>query len=478
MVRRRTLFVALAAATAACAGLKSAEIANQAGPDGGSGNPAETHDSGVKIDDAGDLVLPDGHVVEPPSDFTCDGDPWINATKTRSDCSPRRVMVVDDAQIDTSYISIGRTPKGRVGIAYNSNDPTSGKFHLAHWIPDSPTAEPPTIIVRPAPDYFHDGADARVIGVGPDTLQLLTFDYSDVDGAGSVNLAQLVDGKGPITQPDLVLDAVPNPTEIGFALDSKGTPYSVIRVSSNPQSATLVTRTKPPNGAWTTTTPIPEVDDTLTPKVGPGVGASWLNVDDQDVLHVLYHWDAVPVGSNPRFHTFEQTTWTYRKTLDNQTLDGVCGYNPRLTTFNGKKYALFYFRKGGQDAASATADLRLATWSKDDDTPEIEILDQQIPSSDLQEPHYRAAMAIDAFGLVHLALVSPQPSNTGVLEYRRQSRNNDGSTKWLSDIVDPNVLTQTDQAFVDLIVDENARPHIAYRSGADLKIRYATRYDR
>src|SRR5438270_557624 len=105
MFRRRTLLIALGAATAACAGLKSAEIVNQVGPDGGGGN-TETHDSGVKIDDAGNLVLPDGHVVEPPADFACDGDPWINTTKTRAECNPRRVIVVDDVgQVMTTYVS-------------------------------------------------------------------------------------------------------------------------------------------------------------------------------------------------------------------------------------------------------------------------------------------------------------------------------------------------------------------------------------
>lgn len=87
-------------------------------------------------------------------------------------------------------------------------------------------------------------------------------------------------------------------------------------------------------------------------------------------------------------------------------------------------------------------------------------------------------MAVDKFALVHLAIIRPTSTTAGYLEYRREARDASGSTKWLSDIVDPDVLSDTSDAFVDLVVDENARPHIAYRSGKDLKVRYATRFDR
>jgi hypothetical protein len=113
------------------------------------------------------------------------------------------------------------------------------------------------------------------------------------------------------------------------------------------------------------------------------------------------------------------------------------------------------------------------------DTPQIEILQQQIPSSDPAEPAYRVAMAVDKFGLVHLAMVLPStPPTRGTLDYVRQTRGADGTTKWLTDTVDDDVLTALTPAFVDMVVDENARPHIAYRSGKDGTVRYATRFDR
>lgn len=144
---------------------------------------------------------------------------------------------------------------------------------------------------------------------------------------------------------------------------------------------------------------------------------------------------------------------------------------------NGKKYAAYFFRKALQTPPQS-ADLRLATWSLATDTPTIEVLDQTIPSLDAQYPRYRVAMAVDVFGLVHLAIVRPATAKTGYLEYRRQTRLDGGGVKWLSDIVDQDVLTESSDALVDMVVDDKGRPHIAYRSGVDLKIRYATRYDR
>jgi hypothetical protein len=147
--------------------------------------------------------------------------------------------------------------------------------------------------------------------------------------------------------------------------------------------------------------------------------------------------------------------------------------------FGTKKYAAYYFR-AAQQANPNKAELRLATWQVDSDVPTIEILDQSIPSGTLAAPSfaYRVAMAVDKFGLVHLAILRPTSATAGYLEYRRQIPNGTGGTKWLSDIVDPDCMSDVSESFVDMVVDENARPHIAYRSGKDGLVKYATRFDR
>ena len=79
---------------------------------------------------------------------------------------------------------------------------------------------------------------------------------------------------------------------------------------------------------------------------------------------------------------------------------------------------------------------------------------------------------------MHLAIIRPEPGGTGYLEYRRQQRVG-GQVSWLSDIVDDHVLdTGSEQPLVDIAVDADGRPHIAYYRGTDLSICYATRFDR
>ena len=45
-------------------------------------------------------------------------------------------------------------------------------------------------------------------------------------------------------------------------------------------------------------------------------------------------------------------------------------------------------------------------------------------------------------------------------------------------VVDSDVLSNLSTAYVDLVVDDHARPHIAYVSAKDGKVKYATRFDR
>jgi hypothetical protein len=197
-------------------------------------------------------------------------------------------------------------------------------------------------------------------------------------------------------------------------------------------------------------------------------------------VHLLYHFNdgtIAPQHSNPRYHTLAGAAWSDRKTVDNNVIDGISGFSPRIVAFGTKKYALYYFRKAAQQGV-ATADLRLATWSSSSDLPQVEILDQQIPATDVLYPDYRAAMAIDKFGLVHLAIARPSTLSGGYVEYRRQTRLPGGGTKWMSDIIDSQAFSPTSQVFIDIVVDDSARPHIAYRSAKDGKVRYATRFDR
>lgn len=64
-----------------------------------------------------------------------------------------------------------------------------------------------------------------------------------------------------------------------------------------------------------------------------------------------------------------------------------------------------------------------------------------------------------------------------MLEYRRQILVG-GQTKWLTDIVDDQVMGDTAGAHVAIFVEDDGRPHIAYVNSYRAEVRYATRTDR
>jgi hypothetical protein len=299
---------------------------------------------------------------------------------------------------------------------------------------------------------------------------------------GEVHLRKLVAGAEPLTDA-LVASGVKSPTEIALGSDLAGNTVAAYRVSTGATTAKLSTKKGTPAGVFTA---LPDLGTTLHPTVAPGVGAGSMFVDPGGQVHFLYHYneDALaPQFTTPRYHTLAGNVWSDRKTIHNGAPDGLSGYSGSLAVFGTRKYAAIFFRKAG----TTTADLLLVSWQADADVPTVEVLDTQIPSPDPLVPAYRVAIAVDKFGLVHLAIVVPTddavsmgPKN-GYLEYRRQTPLPGGGTKWLSDIVDPTLFTPANQgssAFVAMVVDDNARPHIAYRSAADDSVRYATRFDR
>lgn len=463
----------------ACSGLKRADDPPAAGVDGGDEQTPITEDGSVPDAAQSDGAVPDAGA--PPLDFECPTDPWTKATKLKKECEPRQVKVLEAvAPIDLRGISIARTPSGRVGIVYNSEQGAeTGELHLVHFVPTLPTYPAPKLVTRATGFAFHDGYDTRIAAMAPDTLAVLSYDMDDGSQSGEVHLRKLVAGVEPLTDA-LVATGVKSPTEIALGSDLAGNTVASYRVSTSATTAKLSSKRGTPAGLFTA---LPDLGATLHPQDAPGVGAGSMFVDPGGQVHFLYHYndDALaPQFTTPRYHTLAGSTWSDRKTIDNNAPDGQSGYSGSLAVSGTKKYAALFFVKAGQAAGSMTADLRLVSWDALLDVPTTEILDSQIPIGDPLHPAYRVAIAVDKFGLVHLALLRPtdQQHKNGFLEYRRQTREPGGGTKWLSDIVDPAVFSELSSAFVDMVVDENARPHIAYRSGKDDLVRYATRFDR
>lgn len=475
-MRARVLALGISLSTAffvvACTGLKHAAeteptpIDDEEEPTEGDGDAGTRPDGSTKDGGPG---------APPPDDFACGTDAWTKPTKTSSDCTPRQVRIVEaEATLYTNGISIARTPAGRVGIVYNSDGDIEGALHVAHFTPKSPSFAAPKVIHLEAP-LVHVGYRAKVAAVAPDTLRVLSYDLDDSPRSGDVLLRDLVAGNAQLTEPLVAFEGVAAPTEIGLATDLVGNTYATARVMGS-TTAKLSAKRKTPTGSFTF---LPDLTDKLLPAMAPGSGATSMFVDAIGQLHLLYHHNETQLSSAPRYHMLAGSSWTSQKTVDNASPNGYCGYSPRIVAFGDRRYAAYFYRRAGQSPPE-TAELRLATWESSSEIPKIEVLESNISSRDALSPMYAVAMAVDEFGLVHLAVARPATvsEDTGPLEYRRQVRTADGGTKWLMDVVDPDVLSSTSLALVDLVVDESTRPHIAYLSGKDGLVRYATRFDR
>jgi hypothetical protein len=326
------------------------------------------------------------------------------------------------------------------------------------------------------------GYHVKLGASAPDTVHVLSHDV-DQSVSGDLVHYRLVDGKKPFTtNPDLVVSALQRESEIALAVDPTGNVLATARVTAGTRDgggeiARLVARRKQVGGSFTV---MPDLAIDLSPDDAPGTGAAAILFDAAGVPNALFHHCCESSkGSQPLYHVFDGQLWSLKKTIDNNPSDGFSGYGARLAVTNTKKVAAFFFRKG-QQSPPATADLRVATWSLVNDAPTVEVVEQGLPSEEPMNPRYRVAMAVDVWGLIHVAVVSSTPgaATTGTLDYVRQVRVDGGGTKWLRDIIDPEALNSDQHALVDLVVDDKGRPHIAYRSGKDLKIYYVTRYDR
>lgn len=386
---------------------------------------------------------------------------------------------VESPAVTVGGVSVARTAGGRVGIAYDHevDGPDNQVLHVATFLaPASSTASlDPAIQIIGAPTFSHVGQPSAIAAAGgADTLHIAYVDQA----AEELDYQPLVGGAtlGPV---ELVASGIGAGAHLSLAASSAGDVRAAYYV---PSTSAVRSAARLAGGGFA---PPSELVTGLDP-AAPGTGEVSLVLDDQATPDILFQHCEVANGSTPRFQAFDGASWSFQKTIDNSTLSGFAGYSPSLVVHGATKYAAYFFVAGGQ-SAPVTADLRLAQWQLASDTPDIAVIDSQIPANDPSGTgtkfRFVVAMAIDPFGLLHLVVVRPDNDNTiATLEYVRQAVV-DGTVKWLSDVIDgdifaPSAADVAPDAFAAITVDASARPHIAYRSGKDATVYYATRFDR
>jgi hypothetical protein len=416
----------------------------------------------------------------PPSgDFECT-KPW-NSPPASADPAcfgVRTVSLVEATSVTTGGIGIARTSSGYVGIVYDyADDADSIGLHIASFLApatsmplsasivtiglgiESDLGIPSSVVADPSADVFH-------------------LVYAD-DDAQELLYQQVAAATGALTSTELIASGIGSGAYASVAVSTTGVVRAAYYV---PSTGSVRSASRNSGGGFATPS---EVVTGLDPNAN-GTGEVSLVFDDQGTPNLLYQQCEVNNFSTPEYATFDGTAWSEQKTIDNAILNGYAGYSPGLAVSGATKYAAYYFIQAGQ-AVPATAELHVATWQLETDQPQIAILDTAIPANDPTGTdelfRFQAALTVDNFGLLHMVVVRPYDDNqSGSIEYMRQAVVG-GSVKWLSDVIDddafaPSLDDLSPNAFVAIVVDDEARPHIAYRSGKDSSVYYATRFDR
>ncbi len=470
------------AALGACSGLKESPASldlpdgsvppdtRDATPDAPSSDPLDGDASGTS--DAGDAASTDS-----PNDTPCSlaTDAWSQTSKPTTGCSDRRVFLLESwtgpaSPFFARSVSIARSKTGRVGLAVNAvTGPEEGSLRIRTFQPTSPTFTN-TLTTLDTPVFENVGAAVRLASGNDDTFHL-------------VYQRDLSEGGGPVVYRRLPTNNVLTPEQQVVSL---GHNTRLDIAVSKPTSAVVVTYYTPPTVAEpgklesvirpdaTQTFGVPAVIQGSFSKDGVvGNGQHSLAIDSTGAVRVVYNLSQSPSSSNPKYSELAGGLWRQPKTVDNATLSGITGYSVGLVLVGQKKLVAYYERKSG----ATTAELKIASWTVENDFPDYDVRDLGILAPDPTSPQYTMAFAVDGYGLLHLVHARPTSATRCSLMYTRQARKA-GVVRWFTDGLADNLPCQDPTGIVlSMAVDDKGRPHVGY-AVAGAGVYYATRFDR
>jgi hypothetical protein len=461
----------------ACSDLKSGE---------------EARDGGAETPDVGDGALPDASAPPldagvdaegeaPPPDVACSlfGTQWSAANKTMPSCAERRVFLLDDLRAPTSpaealSLTLARSPSGKLFAAYNGiTGPEEGEVRSFAWRADSPMfAKPPVARIAPTSFAENAGASVHVASSRDDTFHM-TYQRDSEQLGGSI-VFRRVQPDGFFSQ-ELAVATAGHRTQLSLAVSPVNGDVTVayLAKAASP-NWTLFTKTKPEAGATFGNERI--VQAGFTDDAPLGSGRSRLKYDASGVARIAYMFGAGQFTATPRYSEFASSSWgTNRKTLENPGVSGVTGYSIDWVAVGPRKFGLYFGRAQG----ATSAELRLASWVLEGDTPTIDVRESGFAhNADGDYPRYASAIDVDKFGMLHVAYIKQGPGeDTCDVRYVRQWRARASEPAvWLED-----AITLAAPCFgstqIDMVLDERARPHIVYSLPAN-GVYYATRFDR
>jgi hypothetical protein len=408
-----------------------------------------------------DLAAPS----RPPVDFVCN-EPWTRgAARTDKSCLTRQVSVIEMGLIPPRTLTIARTQAGRVGIAYESSSgPDSSDLHVAIFDDASPSPSPSLTDLSDGP-LDRVGARSAIAAGANETFHVA---YLELGALGNTIYYRALPKSGPPGPREPVAQnfsnlgqlaiaaAFTDDVTVGYFNSTAGVIASRLRVAAS--------------GTWASENPVRSMVDATA----AGAGQLRLIIGADDEPLVAFHSTYSATVAQPRFSGFNGSAWSASKTIDNPTDNGLSGFSIGHALFGDVHTAAYWAQSG-----MGVVELRIASWRAIDDRPMIEVIDQDVPAADISNPMHASAIAVDRWGLVHLAILEPNAAG-GVLLYKRQTVVA-GQTMWLSDVVDDAAMVVAgsgDPSLVDIVVDGGGRPHIGYFNAATGNVLYATRFDR
>lgn len=457
----------------ACTDLRVANdepIVEDGGSDAGSQDDAGGEDVAVRDAAKGEV---------PPTDRAC-AEAWTVEAKADAACAARKVTDLGVITTGTVALDLAVTPSRRIGIVTNrKTGPESGSLVFVGFPAASSMPTTPTILTRDGVpvgqtnEYMEAGHLAAIAAVGPDTFGIFSHEV-EFGSAGDVVYLEQNTSSGDLEAKTIVANGVASYGSISAASDAAGHVYFAYLARSQPNVGLIKATARDP--AATDFTPLPNIEENIALGGAP-VGHVSLAMLDTGEPHAAFHVASTKFASYPRYAQFSGF-WTGQRTLVPMSEPGQHGFYVRVGSHGTRRYALYFSVPFTPDASSATAELRLSTWDGSTGAATAETLATGIPCPSALAPSFDAALAVDRFGLVHVAWVEPgTETKQGALLYKRQTRLAGGALAWLDDVVDPAVTDASFGGRVALAVDAMARPHIAYL-GSDTKLRYATRFDR
>ncbi|MCK5798356.1 MAG: hypothetical protein KAI47_14290, partial [Deltaproteobacteria bacterium] len=261
-----------------------------------------------------DVLSPD-QGSPPPSDFPCEGDPWIKTPKTDIRCASRYVITVESGIAVVPQVAIAVDGTRKVGIGYGDKRAAEeGQLHLVSFPAGSRQVPNPTVLAGHQFQRF----GVRVAMV-PRSIGGFHLAYLAMDAQGrKLNYSGWTGSGLPV--PEFLSAEVGSRGSVDLVEAADGRVF-VFYYAEAARMVYMRIRPKGGAGVWSSAQ---KLDSVLEPSV-PGAGQLAVVRNAGGGPAFALHF-AFGLASSPRFRRYDAISgWSSKKTLDNSSFKGISG---------------------------------------------------------------------------------------------------------------------------------------------------------